>query len=73
MDKKLFQYPEDDFFILLYNESLLEFNIQKANAFLIESCNCILERQDNGFRPLAFSNSRDELLEIPKYLNRARG
>ncbi len=33
MDKKLFQYPEDDFFILLYNESLLEFNIQKANAF----------------------------------------
>lgn len=40
MDKKLFQYPEDDFFILLYNESLLEFNIQKANAFLIESCNC---------------------------------
>ena len=42
MDKKLFQYPEDDFFILLYNESLLEFNIQKANAFLIESCNCFV-------------------------------
>ena len=51
MDKKLFQYPEDDFFILLYNESLLEFNIQKANAFLIESCNCFLEGKDNGFRP----------------------
>ncbi|MER4282434.1 hypothetical protein J9A42_29700 [Klebsiella pneumoniae] len=46
MDKKLFQYPEDDFFI---------------------------EGKDNGFRPLAFSNSRDELLEIKKYLNRARG
>ncbi|MDZ3327099.1 hypothetical protein M2D88_28335, partial [Klebsiella pneumoniae] len=53
--------------------SLLEFNIQKANAFLIESCNCFLEGKDNGFRPLAFSNSRDELLEIKKYLNRARG
>lgn len=73
MDKKLFQYPEDDFSILLYNESLLEFNIQKANAFLIESCNCFLEGKDNGFRPLAFSSSCDELLEIKKYLIRARG
>ncbi len=73
MDKKLFQYPEDDFFILLYNESLLESNIQKANAFLIQSCNCFLERKDNGFRPLAFSSSCDELLEIKKYLIRARG
>lgn len=48
MDKKLFQYPEDDFFILLYNESLLEFNIQKANAFLIESCNCFLKERIMG-------------------------
>ena len=72
MDKKFFQYPEDDFFILLYNESLLGY-IQKANAFLIESCNCFLEGKDNGFRPLAFSSSCDELLEIKKYLIRARG
>ncbi|HBX8773331.1 MULTISPECIES: hypothetical protein [Klebsiella pneumoniae complex] len=73
MNNMLFSFPEKDFFILLYNEFSLEFKIQKANAFLIDSCNCFIEGTNNGFRPLAFSNSDDELLEVKKHLIRARG